>query len=549
VERRSLAVLKHLDHPNLLRTYETWQVHGFLVMAMELADRTLLDRWEEAHARGLQGIPHDELLPYLRDAADGIDFLQKRYIQHRDVKPQNLLLVGSRVKVGDFGLARLLANSITGHTGSLTVAYAAPEFFEGRTTRQSDQYSLAVTYCQLRGGKLPFIGTPAAMVAAHLHRRPDLTMLPAEERPIAAKALSKRPADRWPTCRAFVEALADPQRSRLPARRGRWKMWLALAACAAVVALVAVVLLPLLWKPPPTVAVRPFEMVENGPLIRSVAITPLGAPIGRLVALSNGSSAPVLWDVELGKPIRTLPYEGGACAALAPLQMPLGATGHDDASVILWDLTTGQKIREFMGHTSSVNSVAFSPDAGRILSGACDNTVRLWDRETGRQIHCLKGHEGFVTSVAFDSTGRRGISGSWDATVRLWDLDAGAEVRKLTGHTSKVQSVGFSPDGRYGVSCGDDRTIRVWDVESGEEVHRFTGESGRLDAVNFVEYNHILVADGPRVRLLDATTGRDLLTIPAQPSVVQSVGYTGMQGRHYVIIGTTENGVRVCQMP
>ena len=47
VERRSLAVLKHLDHPNLLRTYETWQVNGFLVVAMELADRTLLDRWEE----------------------------------------------------------------------------------------------------------------------------------------------------------------------------------------------------------------------------------------------------------------------------------------------------------------------------------------------------------------------------------------------------------------------------------------------------------------------------------------------------------------------
>jgi serine/threonine protein kinase len=161
----------------------------------------LLDRCHEAQAGGLPGIPRDELLVYLRDAAEGIDFLQKRTIQHRDIKPQNLLLVGGRVKVGDFGLARLLANSVTGHTGSLTLAYAAPEFFEGKTTRQSDQYSLAVAYCRLRGGKLPFEGTPAAMVAAHLHRPPDLTMLPSEERPAVAKALSKKPGDRWPTCR------------------------------------------------------------------------------------------------------------------------------------------------------------------------------------------------------------------------------------------------------------------------------------------------------------------------------------------------------------
>src|SRR5262249_33890788 len=85
--------------------------------------------------------------------------------------------------------------------------YAAPEFFEGRTSRHSDQYSLAITYCQLRGGQLPFTGTPAQMMAGHLMQTPDLEMLPAEERLPVARALAKDPAERWPSCRAFVEAL------------------------------------------------------------------------------------------------------------------------------------------------------------------------------------------------------------------------------------------------------------------------------------------------------------------------------------------------------
>jgi len=210
-ERHSLTVLKHLEHPNLLRTYDTWEVQGCFLVAMELADGTLMDRWRQAHSQGLPGIPREELLRYLRDAAEGIDFLQKRYIQHRDIKPQNLFLVGDALKLGDFGLTRLLSHSVTGHSGSLTLCYAPPEFFEGKTTRQSDVYSLAISYCQMRGGRLPFEGSPAELVAAHLHRAPDLSMLPTEERPVVERALAKRPQDRWPTCRAFVEALANPK--------------------------------------------------------------------------------------------------------------------------------------------------------------------------------------------------------------------------------------------------------------------------------------------------------------------------------------------------
>ncbi len=154
----------------------------------------------------------------MREAAKGIDYLNEPHhpsaaggsvgVQHKDVKPQNLLLMGGSVKVADFGLAKLLEHTVISAGGGLTPLYAAPEFFNGQATRWSDQYCLAVSYCQLRGGRLPFEGSGAEVMAGHLTQLPNLAMLPECERPAVARALAKRPEERWPTCRAFVDFLA-----------------------------------------------------------------------------------------------------------------------------------------------------------------------------------------------------------------------------------------------------------------------------------------------------------------------------------------------------
>jgi formylglycine-generating enzyme required for sulfatase activity len=208
VELRSLEVMKNIRHPNLLDVFGAWQREGFLIVAMQLADRSLLDRLAEATAAGLPGIPPVELLEYMRDAARGIDHLNTLAIQHRDIKPHNLLLVGNGVRVGDFGLAKLVEHSVTGHSGAMTAAYAAPEFASNQTSKQSDQYSLAVSYCQLRSGRFPFDGSFIQVMLGHATQPPDLTMLPEAERPVVARALAKKPGERWPSCRAFVDALA-----------------------------------------------------------------------------------------------------------------------------------------------------------------------------------------------------------------------------------------------------------------------------------------------------------------------------------------------------
>jgi formylglycine-generating enzyme required for sulfatase activity/serine/threonine protein kinase len=225
VERRALETIKGLRHAHLLPVFGAWERGGWLIMAMELADQTLMDRLNECRRAGKTGIPRDELLGHLRDAARALDYLaearpgadgKSSFLQHRDVKPQNLMLVGGAVKVADFGLVKVLEHTSTQASARMTPAYTAPEVIENRLTRWSDQYSLAASYCMLRGGRMLFAGDAMQQMYGHLQKEPDLSMLPESERPVVARALAKAPGQRWPSCAAFVEALAGAVRG-LPA--------------------------------------------------------------------------------------------------------------------------------------------------------------------------------------------------------------------------------------------------------------------------------------------------------------------------------------------
>jgi serine/threonine protein kinase len=208
-ERKALERIKQIRHPFLLSLERFDIVDGQLRIVMELAEGSLWDRLRECRSQSLPGIPREELLRYMAEAAEVLDIMnQEHNLQHLDVKPQNLFLIHNHVKVADFGLVKVFEGSIASVTGGVTPVYAAPETFDGRATRFSDQYSLAIVYQELLTGVRPFNGANTRqLVLQHLTNAPNLAPLPEYDRGPVGRALAKSEHDRFPTCAAFVAAL------------------------------------------------------------------------------------------------------------------------------------------------------------------------------------------------------------------------------------------------------------------------------------------------------------------------------------------------------
>ncbi|MGF1580502.1 MAG: tubulin-like doman-containing protein [Gemmataceae bacterium] len=210
-ELKALKRVQSVHHPYILSLERYDIIDGQLIIVMELADKTLWDRYKEFRRLGKKGIPRDELLGYLKETAEALDLMNNQYqLQHLDIKPQNLFLVHNHVKVADFGLVKDLEGWVASVTGGVTPVYAAPETFDGWVSRYSDQYSLAIVYQEILTGKRPFAGTTVRqLIVQHLQATPDLSSLPEEDRPAIARALSKTPEQRFPTCAEFVDELID----------------------------------------------------------------------------------------------------------------------------------------------------------------------------------------------------------------------------------------------------------------------------------------------------------------------------------------------------
>jgi serine/threonine protein kinase len=211
-ELKSLERIKGINHPFILTLERFELVNNQLVIVTELAEGSLEEIYKQHRDRGSCGIPRDALLKYMRDAADALDYLHQLYkLQHLDIKPGNLLLVGGRVKVADFGLLKDLGDVECSLIGGLTPIYAPPEVFDGRPNMHSDQYSLAVMYQELLTSTRPFSGRTIAQLATqHVHNAPNLNPLPAADRPCVARALEKNPERRFGSCTEFVEKLLYP---------------------------------------------------------------------------------------------------------------------------------------------------------------------------------------------------------------------------------------------------------------------------------------------------------------------------------------------------
>ncbi len=209
-ERGALQLVKNIRHPHLLPVLAYWEKDNNLYIVMELADGTLGDRLKSATPGRKTPMEKATLVKIIGEAATALDFLHSKNLLHRDIKPANILLVNDFAKLADFGLARAQNPTATAGTFAGTPAYMAPESWAGRFGPASDQYSLALSYAELRFGKRLIDGDDfVAVMTQHLEHIPEMPGLPAKEQAALRRALAKKPEDRFPTCVAFAKALLD----------------------------------------------------------------------------------------------------------------------------------------------------------------------------------------------------------------------------------------------------------------------------------------------------------------------------------------------------
>lgn len=216
IEVRALQALRAVRHANLLPIEHVWSLPGYIAIGMELADGSLLDLLGVYLSEVERAMALDHVCQFLAGVAEALDFLNTRQhvidgqryaIRHCDVKPANLLIFGSQVRVADFSLAAQVTAPICHHRRVGTLHYSAPEIFKGILSEKSDQFSLAVTYYQLRTGRLPFLDTPDHYTSTYVRPAPDLGLVGAAERTVLERALHHVPQDRWPSCRDMIRAL------------------------------------------------------------------------------------------------------------------------------------------------------------------------------------------------------------------------------------------------------------------------------------------------------------------------------------------------------
>ncbi|MEV6767035.1 protein kinase [Nocardia sp. NPDC051030] len=227
---READLVAQLDHHNIVTVYDRGLEDGQLWISMQYIDGI------DAASVDPQALPPERAVQIIAETGDALDFAHRNEVLHRDVKPANILLArstggkGERVYLTDFGIARLRDDS--GHltqtgTFTATLAYASPEQLTGSTLDgRSDQYSLACTLFWLLTGAGPFQATnPAAVIQGHLQQPPPLLStarpgLPQALDHVVAKAMAKRPEDRFASCSEFAaaakRALTAPSAPAMP---------------------------------------------------------------------------------------------------------------------------------------------------------------------------------------------------------------------------------------------------------------------------------------------------------------------------------------------
>lgn len=213
--------IANMTHPHIVRVLEFGKEEDLPFLVMEYCpDGTLRKR----HVRGTR-ISLAECVGYVKQMAAALQYAHNLKVIHRDIKPENMLIgKDGSILLSDFGIALVAQSSRYQSRQDMvgTLAYMAPEQFEGKATFASDQYALGVVVYEWLCGETPFQGSPIEIIAQRVKGHiPSLQAkvpgLPAAVEQVLRKVLAPDPQQRFKSVQVFADALEQASQGKMSA--------------------------------------------------------------------------------------------------------------------------------------------------------------------------------------------------------------------------------------------------------------------------------------------------------------------------------------------
>lgn len=223
------------------------------------------------------------------------------------------------------------------------------------------------------------------------------------------------------------------------------------------------------------------------------------------------------------------------------------ASGSEE-KVLLFDVTTCQKIKEFAGHTDSLQSFAFTPDGKTLVSSSNDQTIRLWDIASGQQSRQFAINQGIPSAVCVSGCGKYLLVGSNIGWVYIWDLATGNEYKSFEAHKDGIKSLLYLCRYEAFLTGSLDNSLKMWSIKNGELIRSFDGHNGAVFVATVARDAQSMVSGSSdkTMRLWDITTGKEILPTIGHIDTVMALALSpdGSQ----LISGSLDRSARLWQV-